>query len=308
MYNIAFLVSNLFAPHAAATIVSVLENNKDLEITFHIFTIDFNEITKSKFNLLSKKYSCNIIIETLNDDDIKRIPGIGRWGIYGLGRILIIEKLSKTLDKVLILGADTVIKGSLKEVFELDMDCYAIAGAEDMSNCIKHKIRLGIPENSYYLNLDFYLLNLKYWRENDLIDACFEYIQNNFETIQVGDQDVINLLCSEVIKCLPIQYNMQSPYYFHKPQILPKYLNDLQEAKTNPIVIHFSEYVKPWHYECKHPLRNEYWKYLSLTPWKGHKKSFWSKRPYFNIPKNAILYFIHNLGLKKNDNFYNKLK
>ena len=307
MYNIALLSSKLFAPHAAATIVSLLENNQDLKFNILIFTIDFDEITIEKFEQISNKYQSDISVIKLTNDDISIIPQIGRWGFYALGRLVIIKILSEKYDSVLILGADTIIQGSIKEIFELEMTNYAFAGADDMANCIKHKERLGLPAESIYSNLDFYLINFKFWRENYINERIFAFVRDNIDKIHVGDQDVINVICNGYIKELPITYNMQSPYYFHKPQILNKHLIELEFVKRNPIVIHFSEYVKPWNYECKHPLKRKYWYYQKMTPWKNLKKSFWSKRPYFYVPKMEILYILHRLNIKKSNNQYDKL-
>jgi len=100
---------------------------------------------------------------------------------------------------------------------------------------------------------------------------------------------------------------MQSPYYFHKPQILDKHIKELHLNKQNPSVIHFSEYVKPWHYECKHPLMSKYWYYQKMTGWGKVKKIYWSKRPYLHIPKMELYYLLHYLKIKKFDNLYDKL-
>lgn len=306
--NVAMLVSELFSPHAAATITSVVENNTNINITFYLFTIDFSENTIGKYKELESFLKTEIKIIKLEKEEIDSLPNLGRWGFYALGRLIILKKLVETLDKVLIIGADVIVEKSLTEILSLDIKDYAIAGAEDMINCIKHKKRLNLPEAAFYINLDFYLINLAYWKKNNIIDQCFDFIKNNFKNIQVGDQDVINFVCEGKIKCLPIEYNMQSPYYFHKPQILNKYLSLLKPALQSPIAIHFSEYVKPWHFECKHPLGHRYWFYLEKTPWKKLKKTYWSKRPYFYIPKLQLMYLLHNLGIKKYDNLYDKLK
>jgi lipopolysaccharide biosynthesis glycosyltransferase len=306
--NVALLSSNLFAPHAAATITSVAENNRDLALNFYIFTTDFKEETINLYQRLIIDLKINLEIISIPQDDVASLPSLGRWGFYALGRLLVIKNLAERMDSVLMLGADVIIEKSLRDISELDLENYAFAGAEDMSNCIKHKKRLGLADESLYINLDFYLINLKYWKENMIVEKCFDYIKFNVDKIHVGDQDVINVICNEKIKGLPIGYNMQSPYYFHEPQILNKYLGVLDAYKVDPIVIHFSEYIKPWHYECRHPLRNRYWFYLNKTPWVNLKRTFWSKRPHFYIPKMEMLYLLHNLGISKSFNFYDKLK
>jgi len=43
---------------------------------------------------------------------------------------------------------------------------------------------------------------------------------------------------------------------------------ELQEARTKPVVIHYSSGSKPWHFKNRHPYKSYYWKYLKMTPYR----------------------------------------
>jgi lipopolysaccharide biosynthesis glycosyltransferase len=47
--------------------------------------------------------------------------------------------------------------------------------------------------------------------------------------------------------------------------------DELRHVATNPRIVHFTGTRKPWSYYHVHPFRQEYFKYLALTPWKGFK-------------------------------------
>ena len=42
----------------------------------------------------------------------------------------------------------------------------------------------------------------------------------------------------------------------------------LKEALLHPAILHYTN-KKPWNYDSMHPLKQEYFKYLDMTPWKG---------------------------------------
>ena len=50
---------------------------------------------------------------------------------------------------------------------------------------------------------------------------------------------------------------------------LQKYGQQIDEAKKNPYILHFSTRYKPWHEDCFHPLKNEFLKYKNMTEWKN---------------------------------------
>ena len=49
-----------------------------------------------------------------------------------------------------------------------------------------------------------------------------------------------------------------------------EWIEKFGEVLKNPIILHYTN-RKPWDYDSQHPLRNEYFKYLDLTPWKGFR-------------------------------------
>ena len=73
------------------------------------------------------------------------------------------------------------------------------------------------------------LINLKYWRKLQLSKACQEYISENFDKIELHDQDVLNALLYDKKKLLPIRWNLIF-FPFTKLDIQKRRLNDLCAA------------------------------------------------------------------------------
>ena len=59
------------------------------------------------------------------------------------------------------------------------------------------------------------------------------------------------------------------------------------ESNKNPSIIHYTGSSKPWQYLNKHPLKNEYYKYLKRTCWKKY------------IPKDKNIKNVSKMFVKK---------
>ena len=67
-----------------------------------------------------------------------------------------------------------------------------------------------------------------------------------------------------------------------------------REELLHPVILHYTN-KKPWNYDSMHPLRNEYYTYLDMTPWKG-------KRPLSSVKERLKRYIKcvpYLLGLRK---------
>ena len=60
----------------------------------------------------------------------------------------------------------------------------------------------------------------------------------------------------------------------------------------NPIIIHFVSAPKPWDYGCTHPYKQEYYKYLQMTPFANYRPRFIWRKYYDNILRHKIYHYI----------------
>ena len=123
---------------------------------------------------------------------------------------------------------------------------------------------------------------------------CVRYFETYPERIQFNDQDLLNVvLCKDKV-FVPLKWNMQDGFYRYG---IDKRVVDWQafrEELLHPVILHYTN-KKPWNYDSMHPLRNEYYKYLDMTPWKG-------KRPLSSVKERLKRYIKcvpYLLGLRK---------
>lgn len=82
---------------------------------------------------------------------------------------------------------------------------------------------------------------------------------------------------------------------YHKAnEILARtnYINEMMTASQNPLILHFTEALKPWMIGCRHPFTTEYIKYKNMSPWRNTplviKKYRKSRQHTYNHKKLCI--------------------
>lgn len=150
---------------------------------------------------------------------------------------LLIPSLFKGIEnKILYLDADIVIRKSIDQLWNTDVENYCIAGAEDIFiNNINHKKNISLTDNDIYVNAGVLLFNIKkinkIFQNNDLILAAIK-----FKNLTFQDQDLLNILFKGNIKQIERKYNMTMADI--KKSTLEKI-----EAAT---IIHYTGSNKPW--------------------------------------------------------------
>ena len=269
--HIVFCLDNYYIPYCATTIASIIDNNQAERITFHLFV---DEITDANRVMMQewfvKQDGKDILFYDLSEDDFKDFPvGNAYINLTTYFRLVIQDKLPD-IDKVIYLDCDTIVNGSLKELWNTEMGDYAVAGVRDRVNdSIRLYNRLRYPIHDGYINAGVLLINLKKWREIHVFDRAKEIAKAMPKALKNHDQDIINILFHDNKQILPFRYNLLE-YYLYVEEWLyldRKYYPEIIDACQNPAIIHFCMPQKPWHYECINPFKDLYYKYRKMTPW-----------------------------------------
>ncbi|QHS56258.1 glycosyltransferase family 8 protein [Mucilaginibacter sp. 14171R-50] len=170
--------------------------------------------------------------------------------------------LLPNLDQVLFMDTDIIINGDISEILNLDTGSYPLAAVPDLGMSAEKKRGLGIADGQMYMNCGVLLLNLKYFRANDLTTQIANFIATYPALCEFWDQDAINATIKGNFYQLDYKYNVQSGFYEKPAQDVA-----LRNAIQNPVVVHYTGggSCKPWYYQNKHPERDLYYKYLKLT-------------------------------------------
>jgi len=298
---IFFAAGTTYYQHLCVTIVSILENNRHLSFVFHILTDKIDQTAIDKIATLKNKYK-NFEIrvtkmeDTLFDRFVLSNNHISRQTYYRY----MIPVLFPEYEKVLYLDCDLVVKGNLKELWDIDIsDSYA-AGARD--TCIDpsdHKTWLGLAKNETYINAGVLLLNTKKMREDGMVEKLFENTKIHVRVIRHQDQDVINLTLKKKVKVIDQKFNflsIQKRKKLDDPSILDR-----------SIIVHYVGERKPWNYVqgCNLYLKRLYFKYLELTPYHDYRqvhqyrRCFYALRNlFFRVDRSEKSIKVYVLGLR----------
>ncbi len=297
MHIICSTDSNYIMP-TGVMMTSVCINNTDDEICFHVI-IDESVSDKQKKELqkaVEENSRHTVLFHAFDESYMDSFPQIGSVkGHYMTKatyyRLMATKMLPENIDRIIYLDGDVIVNGSLNYLCTIDMTDKGVACITDMSEDIHDYDRLGYDKKLGYFNAGVLVINLKYWRENHVIDSFMDLILNQPERIKFHDQDVLNITFCKSKIVLPLEYNLQNGFLVRKERMefdYNKYGKLLNSAINNAVIIHYTDYLKPWHIECCHPLKQIWISYLRKSKWRRHKLT----RKYPVSMKGNILRFL----------------
>ena len=275
MIHIACCTDDAFTEHCGVLMVSVCENKGESPIHFHLLTNGIKLSNERALRGIAKRYGQSISIYRVNENDLKDCPiqKNDRVSIVAYFRILLPVILPEFIRKVLYLDCDILVLKDLEDLWNMDIERFSAGVVMDQQgqdirkfNNLEYDIALG------YFNSGVMLINLNYWRVNNITAEVLEYINNNPEKLKCWDQDALNYVLKDSKLDLPLRFNDQDEFYWKDPLLARKYWAEMYDAVKNPVILHYNGSIKPWHKECTHPDKELYQEYKSLSPWRGKKK------------------------------------
>lgn len=176
-------------------------------------------------------------------------------------RLLASKMLPESADRVLYMDPDILVRGSVEEFYNLPFDDNMLIAMPDPPQQMNpknpddrpHWRRLGLEENSVYVNSGVLLMNLKLMRERNFdVNEIFEIIQQKSKDLIYPDQDAINIYFRNSMKIWKNLYNYNPGLQVN--EVVKWGLSRKYRRRENPIIVHFVGPVKPWsiHYRNKY--------------------------------------------------------
>jgi len=278
--NIVYASDDNFAEIMGISMLSLFENNKDeSEIVAYVLDSNIRDDNRKKIESLAKQYGRQLVFVSTKEvtrqlNSVKQ----DRGGASQFARLFLSKLLPNTCDRVLYIDCDTIVRHPLKELYETDFEGNVICGVMD---CIskQHRARLGLKENSTYINSGMMLINLFSWR-NQHIEEKIETVIKKFNGhVPYADQGIVNLALQGRIKCVHPKYNCISVYTAFSFNDLLEYRQpsacissaEIDEAKNDPVVAHFVTLFcisRPWMKNARGPFFDDWRFYKQMSPWR----------------------------------------
>ncbi|WP_241622743.1 glycosyltransferase [Rosenbergiella australiborealis] len=104
--NIAYGADNKFILGAGVSIESVIINNENKKLKFHLFTDDISSENIEKISQICKKYETAIDIYNVNAELIRTLPNNKAWNHAIYFRLMIADYFCGKVKKILYLDSD----------------------------------------------------------------------------------------------------------------------------------------------------------------------------------------------------------
>ena len=280
--NIVYTIDSHFLPQTAAAVTSVCENNADVrEISFYILCLGVAEADKVRmadhiagFGGEGRERRAIFIDLDRMETYFDFAFDTSGWNPIVLSRLILDRLLPPSLDRVLYLDGDTMVRRSLSSLWATDMGACPLGACIEPTCTKERKASLGLSGLPYY-NAGVLLIDMHAFRRERVGETILAYYRKNGGHLFANDQDAINGSLKERIFSLPVSYNYHNTYDFYSTRFLqkicdyPLLVREIEEAKKNPHIVHFLGEERPWREGNTHRFRDEYLSYLSKTPWKG---------------------------------------
>lgn len=273
--NIAYSCNDYYVPQTGISMISLFENNKEVnEICVYLVA---KEISKNNIEILQNicdKYQRKLIV--IEFDNIAydlKLSYTGRH-IATIYTKVFFSRI-QGLDKIIYFDSDTVIIGSLQELWDMSLDGCFMGVVETFPS--KFTSELGIPADAPFFNDGMAVCNVDYCRENDLIGKVIKVVEEFGGNPPTLSEGALNKVCFGKVKYISPKYNLMAGLLYHcsldseyTSHMFHSYSKEeLENSCVHPVMIHYltAFYNRPWYTPCTHPYKDEYFKYKAMSPW-----------------------------------------
>ncbi|WP_294883272.1 glycosyltransferase [uncultured Gilliamella sp.] len=264
--NVVYCTDPNYLEHVGVSITSIILNNKNHNIHFHVFLYDVSEEDKNKL----KEISPLINLYSIPTDELDKYSEIQNDKIKHINRSMYIRLsvprlLPDYVDKFIYLDADILCFSDISSILNIDIDsvvCAVTADSLDVNNMLQNTNRLGLAAEKYF-NSGFLYINTQNWKKFDTENKANQILLSpqNYNFIY-PDQDALNIVLQKQISFINVKWNylftwmndQEKESFFHNKQSLPYF-------------VHFTGARKIWYQEHTGIAQNIYCFYKHFTPW-----------------------------------------
>ncbi len=305
--NILIACDKNYAPFYGVMLNSLFRHNPQSRFDIYLLTDDsFGSNIRHQYEVLVASHNSRLTIRMVDKNDLASCPlNINHHvNLAGYYHFLMPKLLPPSVDKIIYMDGDMIVRGDIRPIWDIDMDGYAMSAPLDGNTFEQSQYaRLGMKRRSGYVNNGFALFNLKYWREHNISDKMFSYVNEHYNALTLMDQDVENAVLEDVIKPMPIKYNFQilmfMDYFWRN--FTPEFKEEVLASASSPIIVHYTGSIKPWNFKYfGWPYLHMWEEEASYTPWKHTR----TRKPITKYIKYLIKRLIHSRRLYASRNAY----
>ena len=230
---------------------SALENSS-VGLRFWIICFGYSESDKD--DIRRSFQHKNLASVAFADLEAHKVSGFRQTAVIGstmsYARFYIAE-LFPSLGRCVYLDSDLLVLRDLVETTSIDLGDNGIAAALDIStrkgrsHLQTYRVDLGLSNAAEYVNTGFMIIDLDFWRKNNITELVTQTSLDKADLLHTQDQDVLNLV------------------FEGKTAFLSADWNTSQYEKPEPIsgkVVHLIGPQKPWHARYSTKFKDSYYR------------------------------------------------
>ena len=231
-----------YSEQVLTTIKSIVCHNRFIK--FYVINSDFPTEWFVSMQKKLAKLDCQIVNARVDGSHISQYKTNIHYSVF-------LRYFTATFveeDKALYLDCDIVVTRDLSEIFAVDLGSYPLGAVRDLGG----EVYFG----EQIFNSGVLLINVNYWRENDIAGQLIEMTDNLHDKVTQDDQSILNMLFENRWMELPFAYNcitLHTTFSDYEP-----------EKGLYPPVIHYLTERKPWKEYTQSIYREVWWFYQGL--------------------------------------------
>ena len=231
-----------YSEQVLTTIKSIVCHNRFIK--FYVINSDFPTEWFVSMQKKLAKLDCQIVNARVDGSHISQYKTNIHYSVF-------LRYFTATFveeDQALYLDCDIVVTRDLSEIFAVDLGSYPLGAVRDLGG----EVYFG----EQIFNSGVLLINVNYWRENDIAGQLIEMTDNLHDKVTQDDQSILNMLFENRWMELPFAYNcitLHTTFSDYEP-----------EKGLYPPVIHYLTERKPWKEYTQSIYREVWWFYQGL--------------------------------------------
>ncbi|MBB4906154.1 glycosyltransferase family 8 protein [Actinophytocola algeriensis] len=274
--RIVYAADESYAMPLAVSLRSLVDNASDPDVTILVRRLSDGALDK----VLSSCPEITPDVVTVMEERFADLPVVRHITTATYLRLLI-PALFPDDDPVLYVDADTVVLADPAELCRTPLEGRPLGAIPDPAvprvdapGGVQHWAQLGLPADTPYFNAGVLLVNPAVWREQHITEETLAYVSKYGSRIFL-DQEALNAVVRgnwlpldpawnvypELAGAAAVARRMGEPLPLSE---------EVEEALTNPKLVHFVGADKPWLPAVAHaPFSRTFYHYLDRTAWAG---------------------------------------
>ena len=263
-------INSAYAPYAAAAIHSLTQHvNPDRYYRVIILHDGLNLVNRWRLrNLVTrnvalqfKKMTRSLYLKAIVTYCTRRKKGAGDFfssAVYYYRAF--IPRLFPLYEKAVYIDSDTILRGDIGELFDVDLGDKALAAMVDPKVTVIREFRdyvdnaVGVPHDEY-VNSGVLLMDLKKMRKMKYLSTMIDLIRKYDADLVAPDQDYLNVILRGHIMFMDPKWNAEP----------------VEDLPRSVKLVHFNLFNKPWHYK-NIPCERVFWNAAKGTGFYGDLK------------------------------------